>query len=179
MMYCKVTEQIFGITRLLEEERKKPRDYGNGILLYHGEMQVLDTIARYPDENVSGLSERLGITKGAITQMVDKLKQKELIETINRKDNKKEKYFSLTDKGLAIIEEHRYLHKQSNENICKFISTLDEKEVDAVFRFLEQIKQSVPFCEFQCSCNDDFERIKEDTQYETDTIKCKRFACKP
>lgn len=174
-MYCKVTEQIYGIARLLEEDRKKPKDYGNGVLLYHSEMQFLDTIARYPDENVSGLSDRLGITKGAITQTVEKLKQKDLIITITRKDNKKEKYFSLTDKGQATLEEHRYHHQQSNENICKFISTLDTKEADAVFRFLEQMKQSVPFTEFRCNCKDDYERNKEESHYETNTIKCPRF----
>lgn len=178
-MYCKVTDQIFGIVRLLEEERKKPKDYGNGILLYHGEMQFLEILVRYPSENVSRLSERLGITKGAITQMVEKLKQKELILTVTRNDNKKEKYFSLTDKGLAVIEQHRYLHKQSNENICQFISTLDDKEANAVFRFLEHIKQAVPFCEFQCSCIDDYENNKEENNNETDSTKCTRFACNP
>jgi len=177
-MYCKVTEQIFEIIRLFDEEKKKPRDYGNGILLYHGEIQFLETVAKFPGENVSKLSERLGITKGAITQTVEKLKQKDLIQIISRMDNKKEKYFILTDRGQSAIDQHRYLHKQSNENICGFISTLDEKEADAVFRFLEQIKQSVPFCEFQCSCIDDHESIKEE-YYDTNTTKCTRFTRNP
>ena len=135
-MYCKVTEQIFGITRLLEDEKKKPKDYGNGVLLYHAEVQLLDTIARYPSDNVSALSERLGITKGAITQMVEKLRQKELIETIKREDNKKEKYFCLTDKGRISIRGHQQLHQQANTSLCDFVSTLNSNEADAVFRFL-------------------------------------------
>lgn len=176
-MYCKVTEEIFTIIRLFEEEKKKPIDYGNGVLLYHGEMQFLEAIAKYPGENVSKLSKRLGITKGAITQMVDKLKQKELIQIVSYTDNKKEKYFVLTDKGQSAIDRHRYLHRQSNEKICHFISTLDAKEADAVFRFLELIRQSAPFCEFQCSCNEDHENKEEN--YDSDTVKCSRFTCNP
>lgn len=174
-MYCKVTEQIFEIIRLFEDEKKKPRDYGNGIMLYHGEVEFLEAIAKFPGENVSKLSQRLGITKGAITQMVDKLQQKELIQTVSRTGNRKEKYFALTDMGRSVINQHRYLHKQSNENICRFISTLDAKEADAVFRFLEHIKQSVPFCEFLCICNDDHEDFREE-YYDTNTVKCTKSA---
>jgi len=175
-MYCKVTEQIFDIFRLFEEEKKKPRDYGNGIMLYHGEMQFLEMIAKFPDDNVSKLSKRLGITKGAITQMVEKLKQKKLIQIVSRMDNRKEKYFALTDKGQSVIDQHRQLHKQSNESICRFVSTLKPEEADAVFRFLEHVKQSAPFCEFRCSCYDDHESIKEEN-YDTNTAKCTRPAC--
>lgn len=150
MMYCKVTEQIFGIIRLLEEEKKKPKDYGSGVLLYPAEVQFLDTIERYPDENVSALSERMGITKGAITQMSGKLSQKELIEIIKRSDNKKEKYFGLTDKGQETIRGYRKFHSQGNQKLCEFVGTLDPQEADTIFRFLECLEESVPFCEFQC-----------------------------
>lgn len=175
-MYCKVTEQIFELTRLIEDAKKKPKDYGNGILLYHAEVQLLDTISRYPEENVSGLSELLGITKGAITQIVEKLRHKELIITVSRKDNKKEKYFCLTDQGQIWMATHRSLHKQSNESICNFINTLNPNEVDAVFRFLDQLKQCIPFSEFQCSHTHMKENNKEENHYETNTVECARTA---
>ncbi|MFT4143531.1 MAG: MarR family transcriptional regulator [Mobilitalea sp.] len=174
MMYCKVTEQIFGITRLLEDEKKKPKDYGNGVLLYHAEVQLLDIIARYPSDNVSALSERLGITKGAITQMVEKLRQKELIETVKREDNKKEKYFCLTDKGEISIQGHQQLHQQANTSLCEFVSTLNPGEADAVFRFLEHLKLCVPFCEFQCTCKHDDVKDKEENHDESNIIECAR-----
>ena len=136
-MYCKVTEQIFKIVQLLEEEKKKPKDYGGGVALGHAEVLFLETIARYPDENVSALSERLAITKGAITHVVGKLCQKELLETIKRDDNKKEKYFRLTHKGEMAIQGHQLFHKQSNQKLCDFIAALDPMETNTVFRFLE------------------------------------------
>ncbi len=174
-MYCKVTEQVFGVIRLLEDERKKPKDYGSGVLLSHAEILFLDTIARYPGENVSALSDRLGITKGAITQMVEKLNQKELIEVEKREDNKKEKFFLLTKKGKTSIQGYQQLHQQSNESLCSFIGTLNPNEVGAVFRFLEHLKQCAPFSEFPCICMQDNRNNKEDNQDESNTIECSRL----
>lgn len=176
-MNCKVTEQIFVIIRLLEDERKKPKDYGSGDLLYHAEIMFLDTIARYPGENVSALSERLGITKGAITQMVEKLRQKEMLQIVQREDNKKEKYFQLTAMGQKAIQEHHRLHQQANQSLCDFIATLNRNEADAVFRFMEHLKQCVPFCEFQCTCKQEQEdkTDKEENQDEANTVECAKL----
>ena len=174
-MYCKVTDQIFNVIRLLEEERKRPKDYGNGVLLYHAEILFLDTIARYPGENVSALSVRLGITKGAITQMVDKLLQKGLIQVEKREDNKKEKFFILTNMGNTSLQGHQELHQQSNESLCSFIGTLKPNEVDAVFRFLEHLKLCVPFSEFPCICMQDNRNNKEENHDESNTVECSKL----
>ncbi len=177
-MYCRVSEQIFGIIRLMEEEKKKPKDYGGGVLLTHAEVSLLDIVARYPDENVSALSERLGITKGAITQMVGKLGEKELVETRKRGGNKKEKYFSLTDKGEMTICGHREFHKQANRKLCDFIGGLDREEADTVFRFLKCLEQCVPFCEFECECGGENRNDKEEYHGESIADKCARPACR-
>lgn len=179
MKYCSVTEQIFAIIRRLEDEKKNPIDYGGGILLGHAEVQFLETVARYPDENVSKLSERLGITKGAVTQMVAKLSQKELLESVRRENNKQKKYFGLTHRGEAIIEEHQRHHRQANQRLCRFVAGLDEKEASAVFRFLESVKECVPFCEFPCECKADSRKDKEDIHHETTAAACARPACRP
>jgi DNA-binding MarR family transcriptional regulator len=177
-MYCSVADQIFGIIRLLDEEKKKPMDYGGGVLLGHAEVQFLEAVTRYPDENVSALSKRLGITKGAVTQMVSKLCQKELLQGIQREDNKKEKFFRLTNKGEVTIKGHQLYHQQANEKLCRFIAALDGKEADAVFRFLECLKECVPFCEFPCSCKQEIGHEKEEHHHEETAAACVRPACR-
>ncbi len=178
MKYCSVADQIFKIIRRAEEEKKKPTDYGGGILLGHAEVQFLETAARYPDENVSNLSQRLGITKGAVTQMVAKLTQKELLESIQREDNKQKKYFLLTLRGEEIIKSHQRHHHEANQRLCQFIAGLDHREASAVFRFLECVKECVPFCEFPCECKADDGSDKEDVDYETTAAVCARAACR-
>lgn len=174
-MYCSVTDQIFAIIRLLEEEQKQPRDYG-GVLLSHTEVQFLETVARYPGENASALSGRLGITKGAVTQMVAKLGQKALLEGVRREDNKKEKFLRLTQRGAMALEGHQRYHQQANQRLCRFIAELDGRETEAIFRFLEHLKACVPFCEFPCVCGAENRKDKEETQHEAISAVCTRSA---
>ncbi len=173
-MYCRVTDKIFNIIRLLEEERKKQKDYGSGVSLGHAEVTLLETITRYPHENVSALSKRLGITKGAITQMVAKLCQKGLLEEIKREGNKKEKYFRLTNKGMTTTEGHQLFHKEANRKLCDFIAALDPREANAIFLFLECVKECVPFCEFPCDCERENESSEEINHDETTIVTCTR-----
>lgn len=169
-MNCRVTEQIFQIIHLLDEEKKMPRDYGTGVPLYHAEAIFLSLIDRYPNENVSGLSARLVITKGAVTKLSGKLVEKGMIEITRRTDNKKEKYFRLTTKGEEAVQGHQQFHKQANQRLCKYISTLNHEEAALIFQFLNHLKECVPFCEFQCGCSRD---EKEVTEYEqSNTAQC-------
>ena len=177
-MYCRVTGQIFRIIRLLEEDRKKPKDYGAGIPLSQAEVLFLETVEQYPDENVSALSLRLGITKGAVTQIVGKLCQKELLEVINRNDNKKEKYFRLTPKGEKTVRGHQLFHRHANRRLCNFVAALDPKEANTVFRFLECVRECVPFCEFPCECGTITGDDKEESLDETIAVTCTQPACR-
>lgn len=181
MRYCHVTDHIFTLIRQLEEARRKPKDYGGGTLLNHAEVQFLDTIARFPDKNVSGLSGQLGITKGAVTQLVTKLSQKNLILEVQREDNKKEKFFRLTPQGARVVTSHHLFHKEANDRLCTFMKTLTPDESAAVYRFLEFIKTCVPFSESPCAChahvNDAF--IEKEYQHERNVAIGKQPVCHP
>lgn len=181
MQYCYVTDHIFTIIRQLEEERRKPKDYGDGTLLGHAEVQFLETIARFPDKNVSSLSAQLGITKGAVTQLVSKLYQKDLILEVQREDNKKEKYYRLTPQGERVVAGHHDFHKEANERLCDFMKTLSPMESAAIYRFLEFIKTCVPFSESPCECHahvhDVF--IEKENQYERNVAIGKQPVCHP
>ena len=172
-MHCKVTGQLFEIIRLMEEEKKRPKDYGNTILLYHGEVMFLEMVARYPQENVSGISARLGITKGAVTQMYSKLSQKGLIEIVKKDDNKKEKYFRLTEPGKESVKGHQAFHEQANHKICAYFAKLDREQTKVIYEFLDQLKQCVPFCEFPCGC--DSTMNEEENYDEAYAAQCARI----
>lgn len=169
-MNCSVAEQIFEIINLLDEEKKLPKDYGTGVPLYHAEAVFLSLINRYPEENASGLSARLNITKGAVTKLSGKLVEKGMIQITRRTDNKKEKYFRLTAKGEEVVQGHQQFHKQANQRLCKYISSLNYEEATLIFQFLNHLRECVPFCQFQCECGRD---EKEVTAYEQpNTAQC-------
>lgn len=153
-MNCALTEEFFSVMNLLLDEQKIPKDYGTGQLLYHSEVNFLDAIHKHKQANVSELSAKLGITKGAVTQTAGKLKAKGLIEIYMQEGNKKEKFFRLTDVGMTARKGHEQYHKKANESLCDYFRSLSDADVRVVRTFLNQLRTCVPFCQFTCEYTD-------------------------
>ncbi|WP_269850917.1 MarR family transcriptional regulator [Methanosarcina horonobensis] len=51
---------------------KKPVDMGCGVLLYPSEFHLIEAAGKNPEENLTSIASRLGVTKGAISQTVKK-----------------------------------------------------------------------------------------------------------
>ncbi len=79
----KLLAQIAKIQYRITSNNKKPRKFGTNHLLYHSEIHFINAISSYKELNVSQLSEKLGVTKGAITQVAEKLLRKNLIYKYN------------------------------------------------------------------------------------------------
>ena len=171
-MHCKVTEKFFEVTRSLDEAKKRPVEYMSGISLYNAEVMFLHTIYHYPKENVSGISKLLGITKGAVTQSASKLLQKNLIEVVQKENNKKEKYYRLTNEGAEVLVEYMQKHDEANRKICEYFSSLTQEESKGIFDFLDQLENNIPFTEFICGCH--CQDGEETAHKKTDTA-CSQF----
>ena len=63
------------------------------------EIHCIEYIGKNTAPNVTKLAEAFYVTNGAISKMAKKLIKKELIESYQKPDNKKEIYFRLTEHG--------------------------------------------------------------------------------
>ncbi len=97
--------------------------------LYHSERHMLDTIGDNPAMNVTDFARALGVTKGAVSQVVRKLEDKGVVKRYKSGTNEKEIFLELTDAGIDI-----YLkHKKTNEEIIRpLIRELNKHSVDKV-----------------------------------------------
>jgi len=77
---------------------RKPVDYGTGDLLYFTEIHTISVVGKNREVNMTRLAEMMGVTKGAISQTVKKLVNKNLILKTNI-TNRKEVNLKLSDKG--------------------------------------------------------------------------------
>ncbi len=100
--------------------------------LYHSERHMLDKIGDYPGMNMTDFALELGVTKGAVSQVVKKLETKGVIRRYKGKDNGKEVFLELTEAGRTV-----YLaHKETNEETIKPLVTELSKYPDDKVRFL-------------------------------------------
>lgn len=123
---------------------KRPRSFGTSQLLYQSEIHFIDAIEPGEGLNASGLSKKLGITNGAVTQTADKLIKKQLIEKYKREGNKKEVYLRLTPEGVTAFENHRLFHKEINDRMIEYLDGLSGKQMDALQGLMEIIDQHMP-----------------------------------
>jgi DNA-binding MarR family transcriptional regulator len=103
------------VSRLIAraESLHTPRfDFGTGIPLFRSEIHTIETVGKNPGINATRLAEKMGVTKGAVSQMLKRLARKKLITKGTVAGNEKEIAIELTDLGRIAFENHKALHLQ-------------------------------------------------------------------
>lgn len=122
-MLCKLTEN------------QKLHSYG------YSEIHTLKAVHDLPQPNVTSIAEHLRLTKGAVSKITKKLVSSKLIDTYRLADNNQKLFFSLTEKGEKLYEEHEKRHSLWRERDNKFLSSFPEQELQQIVLFMEQYNQ--------------------------------------
>ncbi|GAB1810150.1 MarR family transcriptional regulator [Priestia megaterium] len=100
------------------------------------EIELIENISLIPNANVTKLAAASYMTRGAISKLTKKLIAKNIIESYQSVENKKEIYFRLTTHGKKINNIHQELHQsflQRDEEVFKYMT---DEEFDTIFRFI-------------------------------------------
>lgn len=125
---------------MMENAGSSKIDYGNGVIYTPAEVHTISFIADHPGCSNTDISKKYNKTLGATSQVLTRLKKKELIETRKNKDNHKTLEIYLSQKG----EELNMLHHAYDVTIWKdMVKFLKERfsidEIDAAFEVMEYI----------------------------------------
>jgi DNA-binding MarR family transcriptional regulator len=129
----KILIQFLRTTKKFNEFEKMSIDIGNGEKLFPSEIHVIEAIGGNRANKVTQLSYLLHVTKGAISQVVNKLHDKGFIHKERNKDFGKEIILSLTPKGENVF---KIMDKQHEIMAEEFISYLDEFKVEEIDSFV-------------------------------------------
>ncbi|MCU5746864.1 MarR family transcriptional regulator [Staphylococcus sp. SQ8-PEA] len=102
------------------------------------EVHCLEAIKDVNNPNVRKLSQRLFMTRGAVSKLTKKLLHKQLIERYRDPNNKKEIYYTLTEAGERVEAIHSQLHEKYQARDLKVFEEMSEAELEAIFRFIER-----------------------------------------
>jgi len=113
-------------------------DYGTGEFYTSVEMHILEKIYLHPGITVTELAKLSSRTKGAISQIVKKLCEKELVTKTSQGNNEKKQSLWVTAKGKKLNK----LHMQYDaEHAAEFFSKVSEyytsEQMDAFFKIME------------------------------------------
>jgi DNA-binding MarR family transcriptional regulator len=115
-------DQFLKILHLYSVISRKPVDYGTGDFLYFTEIHTITAIGKTGEINMTQLADKMGVTRGAISQTIRKLVSKNLVLKSNT-TNKKEFNLRLSEKGMMAYKGQMSFHRE----IFTFAETLYER----------------------------------------------------
>lgn len=148
---CSISVQI--IDTLVQVVHKaacidnQPIDLGDGTPLSAAEIHLIDIVGRFPGDTLSEIAIRLGVTKGAVSQMVQKLEMKGCIRRARQEGNRKNISLNLTDLGNKAFLWHQTLHYQINSTILSGLSDLAPGDLKNLFIILKNLSNALDISE--------------------------------
>jgi DNA-binding MarR family transcriptional regulator len=142
--YYQIIEKMAAIQYRINYNDKKPKSFGTNELLYQSEIHFIDAIGNSEEINASQLSVKLEITNGAVTQVAEKLLNKNLIEKYKKKDNKKTVYFRLTESGKIAYHNHKLFHKELNDKIIEYLRSLNKDQLNSIWGLINIAEEHIP-----------------------------------
>jgi DNA-binding MarR family transcriptional regulator len=124
---------------------KKTRYYGTDVPIFHSEIHVIMAIAEHSGIHVGGLADILGVTKGAVSEILKKLERKALV--IKEIDDLNLSRYSLilTEKGKKAHNNHMKYHVILNSMVEDELKNASEQELDFLSNFLTSLIDKVKF----------------------------------
>jgi DNA-binding MarR family transcriptional regulator len=101
---------------------------------------------RFPDDGMSSLAGRLGITKGAISQTAKRLIEKGYLERATVAGDGKTILLRLTPAGQDAFLWHREYHALVNNRISGEFGRLSSREREKVFAILARLEAVFDAC---------------------------------
>jgi len=127
------------IVAKISELDKKIRYYGTDRPLYEAEIHMIKSIKENEGIHVTGLADMLGVTKGAVSQIIMKLERKGMIIKDTDPSNLSRLVLKLTSKGETAHLHHENLHQKYD----KLFNTMLENATDENKTFLKSFLNSL------------------------------------
>jgi DNA-binding MarR family transcriptional regulator len=139
----RVSETLVRVLNKYVENQKKPRKYGLEERLYPAEIHMIMLIGDNKGSGVMDLSEKAGITKGAVSQMLKRLENKDLIEKGGDPDNSKKIVLKLTNRGNVAYYYHKKLHEEMDGELYAFLDSLSQMKLKALEDFFMLFEKGI------------------------------------
>jgi DNA-binding MarR family transcriptional regulator len=135
-----LAKKVFTIINKIIFFEKKSIFFGNDVSLYPSEIHFL-IVASEQKSNASVIANKLGLTKGAVSQTIKRLENKKIIDTVKDPNNKNEMTIILTDKGEKLFNKYRQKQSMSNIKLTHYFSSISSTEYKAIDNFLKILEE--------------------------------------
>ena len=122
---------------------KKPQEYCKGLMLTQPEIHTVAVIGDQEGINVTQLAKVRGVTKGAASQMIYKLVDKELVEKRISPNSDSEINLYLTKLGKKARAEHRKRHEAISNKFADMVKDIPEDMLERIKDLLRSFEEKL------------------------------------
>ena len=119
-------------------EKKRILIFDN-LKLYPSEIHLLLFIYFEQDTNITEIANRIGLTKGAVSQTLSRLQKKGILTKKTDPYNKNELKIMFTTQGNKLIKKIIEMKKEFEQEYLDYIKTLTEKDKKVISIFLDNL----------------------------------------
>jgi DNA-binding MarR family transcriptional regulator len=115
--------------------------YKNKVLkLFPSEIHLMQVINEAPDLSAGEMADRLGITTGAVSQTLNRLEKKGMIQKTKDPSLKNKLTATFTKKGKTALKGFEQEQETTLKAFSAYLNDLSEPEREIVERFLSQME---------------------------------------
>lgn len=137
--FSQTVEEFIKLNNLMNQIQKRSVNISNDLKISMSMVRLIEVIGNYPETSITELANRLGVTKGAISQKKPTLKKMKFIRISKKESDNKTKLISLTKSGREIYDLHYSLHEYLCSSINELLESFSTDQILIIKQILEQV----------------------------------------
>jgi DNA-binding MarR family transcriptional regulator len=138
--YHKIHGKFQSLMALALKLDQMPKQFGTGRDLSHTEIHLIEIIGDGKDLGVTDIARLIGVTKGAVSQALNRLEKKELVRKQEDPDNRSKLLISLTALGNMAYWAHKHWHETMDGGFIKYLEGLNTDQTGFLLDFLTRVE---------------------------------------
>lgn len=139
----KISYTLLRLVTKLSEIDKQTSYYGTDKQLFYAEIHIIKTIKENEGIHVTGIAKKLGVTKGAVSQIIMKLQKKDMIIKEIDPNNLSKLVLRLTTKGETAYVHHEKIHQEFDNIVNKVLKDSSEEQKIFLKNFLNTLDKKI------------------------------------
>ncbi|OCA98365.1 transcriptional regulator [Clostridium beijerinckii] len=139
----KISYTLLRLVTKLSELDKQTSYYGTDKQLFEAEIHMIKAIKESEGIHVIGLAEKLGVTKGAVSQIITKLQKKGMTIKEIDPNNLSRLIIRLTPKGEIAYLHHEKIHQDFDVLVNNILNDSSDEEKTFLKKFLNSLEEKV------------------------------------
>ncbi|CUH95972.1 hypothetical protein P22_2060 [Propionispora sp. 2/2-37] len=138
-----ISQLLLNIIAGFYEKDARVNYFDTDTLLYHSEIHMVQFIKENQELHLAAIARRLGVTRGAVSQMIMRLEKKGVVSKEADPGNSRKVILRLTPRGETAYRGHKRNHDSYNAVVSKLLENASQAELNFLKDFLEKYEQSL------------------------------------